>query len=156
MELFGASAVIRRFWNLPRGAFPPEESGSLLLRSENDSKAAAIGPAPRLSELPLAVVAALPLAEPRSRESIRDWALSHPGSKVPSPESILSIEAQRAGARRQPQAAAPTIAAPVRWRPLSNRSRIAGAASRTPPAGMHRAEGSRICELRQMPQTIPS
>src|SRR6478609_3915167 len=87
MELLAASAVIRMFWNVPRGTFPPEVadeppdvSASVFLRSENDSNAAAIGLALRLSELLPAGTAALPPEEPRSRESSRDWVLSTPGA----------------------------------------------------------------------------
>src|SRR5690348_7426721 len=60
---------------------PPAVSESLLLRSPNDSKAAAIGLLLRLSD-PLPVdVPPLPLDEPpRSRESIRDWVPSTPGA----------------------------------------------------------------------------
>src|SRR5689334_498687 len=60
---------------------PPAVSASLLLRSANDSKAAAIGLLLRLSD-PLPVdVPLLPLNEPpRSRESSRDCVPSTPGA----------------------------------------------------------------------------
>src|SRR5262249_23584158 len=105
--LFVASAVIRRFWNVPRCMLPPEPadeppavSASLLLRSANDSKAAAIGLLLRLSDpLPLDVPPLpFPLDEPRSSESSRDWAPSTPGasclvalSAVPAPDRPTKI-----------------------------------------------------------------
>src|SRR3569833_4363892 len=72
------------FWNVPRGTLPleaadaPDAPVSLFLRSQNDSNAAAIGLALRLSVLLPACVAALPADEPR--ESSLDWAPSTPGA----------------------------------------------------------------------------
>src|SRR6266536_3395493 len=63
---------------------------------------------------------------PRSRLR-RAW-------RVPSPGSIPSTAARPRGARRRRQAAAPTIAAPIRSQPRSSRSRIARTARRTDPA----------------------
>jgi len=69
---------------------PPHHSCDL----RTFSKAAAIVPAPRLSEVLLAFVTPfcvhpLPLDEPRSRESMRAWAPSTPGASCFVAESPL-------------------------------------------------------------------